>query len=396
MSGDGVFFAVVGASGVGKDALLSAVKSLGRPGLVFPRRYITRGPGPGESHIPLSEAEFAWASAAGEFALEWSAHDLMYGIPREIDDIIRSGASVVVNVSRSVLHMLRKRYSRVVVIRISVCEKTQAARLLNRGRENLKQIQQRLGRPDPAPHVDVDYEVANNGTVEEGCSRLLRVIEHGISKCDEASGAGGNVELPPTGLVHQPVAMTDSTLGRYTEIGRGTRLSATEFGDYSYCDRFGDFANATIGRFSNIASFVRVGAVDHPLDKASLHHFLYRSNLYWADQADDAEWFEMRRARRTRIGHDTWIGHGAQIKPGVTVGNGAVVAAGAVVTKDVPAYAIVAGVPAKVIRCRQPAEVAERLEALAWWDWDHESLGERLGDFRELNAIQFLEKYEAR
>jgi acetyltransferase-like isoleucine patch superfamily enzyme len=86
---------------------------------------------------------------------------------------------------------------------------------------------------------------------------------------------------------------------------------------------------------ANIASFVRVGATDHPLDRASLHHFVYRSASYWDDAEDDADWFAQRRARMARIGHDTWIGHSAQVKPEVTIGHGAVVAAGAVVTRDV-------------------------------------------------------------
>jgi serine acetyltransferase len=81
------------------------------------------------------------------------------------------------------------------------------------------------------------------------------------------------------------------------------------------------------------------------------------------------------------------------VKPEVTVGDGAVVASGAIVTKDVEPYVIVAGTPAKVIRRRQPVEVAERLTALAWWDWSHERLRGALADFRALSAEAFLEKH---
>ena len=187
--------------------------------------------------------------------------------------------------------------------------------------------------------------------------------------------------------------VSDSVLGRYTEIGAGCQLSNVVLGDYSYCQRLGDLANATVGKFSNIASFVRIGATDHPLDRASLHHFQYRSARYWDDAEDDDAWFQRRRARRAVIGHDTWIGHAAQVKPEVTVGDGAVVASGAIVTADVPAYAIVAGVPARVLRYRQPPEIAERLRDLAWWDWDHETLRARLADFRALTAEEFLDRY---
>lgn len=192
---------------------------------------------------------------------------------------------------------------------------------------------------------------------------------------------------------HDPVHTENSTFGRYVEIGRQSSVLNSEIGDYSYCTDRCDIANATIGKFSNIASAVRIGATDHPLNTASLHHFLYRSASYWEDAENDASWFEKRRARRAFVGHDTWIGHAAQIKPEVTVGHGAVVASGAIVTKDVAPYEIVAGVPAKHMRWRQPADIAERLIDLAWWDWSHQKLRDALHDFRNLDAVPFLEKY---
>ena len=142
-------------------------------------------------------------------------------------------------------------------------------------------------------------------------------------------------------VVHPGCSVVDTRFGAFVEIGAGSRVAHSDIGDYSYCDRSCDIANADVGKFSNIASFVRIGATDHPLEKASLHHFLYRSASYWNDAEDDADWFSHRRSRRASIGHDTWIGHGAMIKPEVTIGHGAVVAAGSIVTKDVPPYAIV-------------------------------------------------------
>lgn len=196
-------------------------------------------------------------------------------------------------------------------------------------------------------------------------------------------------------VIHAGCDIIEVEMGRFVEIGQGSRVAYTTFGDYSYCDRVCDIANAQIGKFANIASFVRIGATDHPLDRAALHHFMYRSADYWEDAEADADWFAKRRARRAVIGHDTWIGHNAQIKPEVEVGHGAVVAAGAVVTKPVAPYTIVAGLPAEPIRRRQPDAIAERLIALAWWDWDHHRLRAALDDFRSLKAEAFLEKYEA-
>ncbi|WP_342077715.1 DapH/DapD/GlmU-related protein [Yoonia sp. SS1-5] len=198
-------------------------------------------------------------------------------------------------------------------------------------------------------------------------------------------------EMP---FIHADCEITESTFGAFVEIGKGSRVAFTHFDDYSYCDRYADIANAKIGKFANIAAFSRIGATDHPLHTASLHHFLYRSGDYWDDADFDADFFAHRRSRIATIGHDTWIGAGAMIKPEVTLGDGAVVAAGAVVTKDVAPYTIVAGTPAKPLRLRQPRAIADRLIALAWWDWPHETLRAALKDFRSLTANAFLEKYE--
>jgi phosphonate metabolism protein (transferase hexapeptide repeat family) len=198
---------------------------------------------------------------------------------------------------------------------------------------------------------------------------------------------------PDTPFIHDRCTIVDSTFGTYTEVGEGSRVQHSSFGDYSYCDQYADIANARIGKFSNIASMTRIGPTDHPLHTASCHHFLYRSDDYWDDADRDAEFFAHRKSRLTHIGHDTWIGHGAIIKPEVTLGHGAVVASGAIVTKDVAPYTIVAGTPAKVIRQRQPSDIAERIIALGWWDWSHEALRMALLDFRELPVEEFLEKY---
>jgi phosphonate metabolism protein (transferase hexapeptide repeat family) len=194
-------------------------------------------------------------------------------------------------------------------------------------------------------------------------------------------------------LIHPGCDIRNADFGPWTEVGRDSTIQNSSFGAYSYCTRLCDIANTTVGKFANIAAMVRIGPTDHPMTRASLHHFLYRSSDYWPDEAPDAEFFSARAARRTVIGHDTWIGHGAVVKPEVTVGNGAVVGAGSVVTKDVAPYTIVAGNPARVIRPRFTPDVAAGMERLAWWDWDHDTLRSALPDFRALPAEGFLAKY---
>lgn len=92
-----------------------------------------------------------------------------------------------------------------------------------------------------------------------------------------------------------------------------------------------------------------------------------------------------------QIGNDVWIGANATILSGVTIGHGAVVAAGAVVTKPVPPYAVVSGVPARVIKYRFPAETVERLLQIAWWDWNPEVIRENM-DLFYMSADVFLSK----
>jgi phosphonate metabolism protein (transferase hexapeptide repeat family) len=202
-------------------------------------------------------------------------------------------------------------------------------------------------------------------------------------------------KLSPTEpFIHPGCQIVNSTFGAWCEVGEGSRVLNSTFEDYAYCDRLSDIANTTVGKFANIAAMTRIGPTDHPMDHASLHHFLYRSAYYWDDVTDDAVFMARRASRRTVIGPDTWLGHGVIVKPEVTIGAGAVIASGAVVTKDVPPYMIVAGIPAQPLRPRFAAGIADRLMALAWWDWSHDRLRAALLDFRSLKAEAFLEKYQ--
>ena len=149
-----------------------------------------------------------------------------------------------------------------------------------------------------------------------------------------------------------------------------------------------------IGKFCSIAAMTRINPGNHPMQRASQAHFTYRASAYFPGEPDEPEFFAWRRAHRVTIGNDVWIGHGAIVLPGRNIGDGAVIAAGAVVTKDVPPYAIVAGNPARFVRWRFPKHIADRLQALNWWDWPHERLRTALPDFRNLAVEAFLERHE--
>ena len=188
--------------------------------------------------------------------------------------------------------------------------------------------------------------------------------------------------------------LQDSRLGAYTEVGARTILTEVTMDDYSYVVNDSQITYTTIGKFCSIAAMTRINPGNHPMQRATQAHFTYRSSAYFPGEADDAEFFAWRRAHHVEVGHDVWIGHGAIILPGRNVGTGAVIAAGCIVTRDVPAYTIVAGNPAKIIRRRFDERTEERLKALGWWNWSHEALRSALPDFRKLGVEAFLDKYE--
>lgn len=195
--------------------------------------------------------------------------------------------------------------------------------------------------------------------------------------------------------VRERVSLTNVVLGPWTEVASDCILENVVLGAYSYTQPFGFFQNTEVGKFANIAAQVRVGPTMHPMDRPTLHHFTYRRKAYGLAETDDEEFFAWRRAQRATLGHDTWIGHGATVMPGVTVGHGAVVGSGAVVTKDVEPYTVVVGVPARPLKRRFSPTVAEALMAVAWWDWDHSTLQERMADF--CGPVEaFLEKWGRR
>ncbi|MEJ6784359.1 DapH/DapD/GlmU-related protein [Aminobacter sp. Piv2-1] len=193
--------------------------------------------------------------------------------------------------------------------------------------------------------------------------------------------------------IHPTAELKGCRLGRHVAIGERVVLREVTVGDYSYFERHAEAIYTTIGKFCSIAANTRINALEHPMERLTTHKVSYRPNEYFRYLGVDSDFRERRRAKPVTVGNDVWIGHGAVIMPGVTIGNGAVIGANSVVTRDVGPFEVFAGVPARRLKMRFPAEIVARIEALAWWDWPAERLFEAIPDMQRLPIEAFLDRW---
>ena len=172
-------------------------------------------------------------------------------------------------------------------------------------------------------------------------------------------------------------------------------LYQCQIGYGSYVHKNSELKCVKVGRFCAIAENVNIRLFQHPTDKVSVSPCFYRkehtlktfvNENYYEDLKSNVDGFSVV------IGNDVWIGQGVSIKSGVTIGDGAVIGAGAVVTKDVEPYAVVAGVPAKIIRYRFSTEQIEALLKIKWWDRDVEWFEENGKYFSDVD--RFIDKFQ--
>lgn len=179
-------------------------------------------------------------------------------------------------------------------------------------------------------------------------------------------------------LINRP-ALRNCQIDKTAKVGTGSNCIGVTMGRYSYMGKNNSVCNASIGSFCSIASYCAIGGGAHPLDMVSTSPVFYKGkNIFGKSFGNISK--EINRP--VLIGNDVWIGEGVFINDGISIGNGVVIGAHSVVTHDIPAYAVVAGVPARVIRYRFSEEEIEKLLVMKWWDWPEELLRKN-GDFFE-------------
>lgn len=174
-----------------------------------------------------------------------------------------------------------------------------------------------------------------------------------------------NVDLDTMKLEH-PINVADNvflarniSLGRFSYVSSGTRINS----------------GTQIGRFCSIACNCEIGVPNHPTSWLSTHPFQYGGSQFSSyDAYNNVNKLKLETAAPTTIGNDVWIGAQVVISRGVTIGDGAIIAAKSMVNTNVPPYAIVGGVPARIIKLRFPFETIVRLQKIKWWELDIEDL----------------------
>ena len=184
-------------------------------------------------------------------------------------------------------------------------------------------------------------------------------------------------------------SLRNCTLGFCVTIYDNVSLYECTLGDFTYVTSRTNIVKTTFGKYCSIGPDCKIGLGKHPTkDFVSTHPIFFstlrQSQISFADRS----YFE--EFDKIVIGNDVWIGANVIVIDGIKIGDGAIVAAGSVVTKDVPPYAIVGGVPAKIIRFRFEQYQIEKLLEIKWWDMNKDSLK---NDFKKFHNIDDFLKW---
>lgn len=173
----GTLFLVVGNSGSGKDSIISGVVEKFSPNLTqiyAPKRYITRSASDSEKNISITPEKFKDMQEKGRFALRWHIYNLDYGIPIEIDDWLKKGTSVIINVSRQIVKEAKEIYANVKVVFIYVPLELTNKRLKERAREDSVLLKERIERArNNQLFPEADFTIDNTGKLDGSINQFL-------------------------------------------------------------------------------------------------------------------------------------------------------------------------------------------------------------------------------
>lgn len=182
----------------------------------------------------------------------------------------------------------------------------------------------------------------------------------------------------------KPRAIRSSEVDETAKIGPASQVVESSMGRYSYCGERCTIIKCNIGAYTSIADYVSIGGVKHDFRLvATSKIFQSGKNPFGVSLAE----FQAHPMVATVVGSDVFIGKSAVINAGVSVGHGAIIGAGSIVTKDVPAYSIVAGVPARHLKFRFDEDLREILLETRWWDLAPERVAELAHCFDDIEKL---------